>query len=284
MTARELANSVPADSPLAEDVALLVSEGQRCREILRSLSQKGESDEHAPFTRVPLSNLLGAVADTCRRRPEVDLAITLERRAPESPEPQLVPTPELRHAFANLIDNALEFAASEVRIVLTLEPARVAVGIEDDGPGFQAEVLELLGEPYLSTRREAAASASACSSPRPCLREPARRCNLPTATRGSRDDHPEVAQRWRAGRRRSEMEQSEDGSAGRAQRPAQPRRSPVRAPGAACCSSTTTRRCAARWRAPWSGAGSTCWRRKGWPKRAIMPMPTGRSSPCSTCG
>ena len=104
---------------------------------------------------MPLSNLLGAVADTCRRRPEVDLAITLERRAPESPEPQLVPTPELRHAFINLIDNALEFAASEVRIVLTLEPARVAVAIEDDGPGFQAEVLELLGEPYLSTRREA---------------------------------------------------------------------------------------------------------------------------------
>ena len=66
-----------------------------------------------------------------------------------------------------LIDNALEFAASEVRIVLTLEPARVAVRIEDDGPA-QAEVLELLGEPYLSTRREAAASASACSSPRPC--------------------------------------------------------------------------------------------------------------------
>jgi two-component system sensor histidine kinase RegB len=155
VTARELANSVPADSPLAEDVALLVSEGQRCREILRSLSEKGENDEHAPFTRMPLSNLLEAVADSCRRRPEVDLAITLERRAPDSPEPQLVPTPELRHALANLIDNALAFAASEVRIAVTLEPTRVAVRIEDDGPGFQAEVLELLGEPYLSTRREA---------------------------------------------------------------------------------------------------------------------------------
>ena len=76
VTARELAHSVPPDSPLAEDIALLVSQGQRCREILRSLSQKGQSDEHAPFTRMPLSNLLETVAESCRWRPGIDLAIS----------------------------------------------------------------------------------------------------------------------------------------------------------------------------------------------------------------
>ena len=30
---------------------------------------------------------------------------------------------------------------------------RVAIQIEDDGPGFSAEVLDWLGEPFLSTRR-----------------------------------------------------------------------------------------------------------------------------------
>ena len=92
VTARELANSVPADSPLAEDIAELVSEGRRCREILRSLSQKGESEEHAPFTRMPLSNLLETIADSCRRRPEIAVTSTVERATPASPEPQLVPT------------------------------------------------------------------------------------------------------------------------------------------------------------------------------------------------
>ena len=56
---------------------------------------------------------------------------------------------------------------------------RVTVRIEDDGAGFPAEVLELVGEPYLSTRNEAGGLGSASSSPRRCLREPARRCNLP---------------------------------------------------------------------------------------------------------
>ena len=155
VTARELANSVPPDSPLAEDIAELVSESQRCREILRSLSQKGESEEHAPFTRMPLSNLLETIADACRRRPGITVTGTVERATPGSLEPQLVPTPELRHALVNLIDNAIQFAEREVRIVLNLAPERVAVRIEDDGAGFPAEVLELVGEPYLSTRNEA---------------------------------------------------------------------------------------------------------------------------------
>ena len=64
--ARELANSVPPQSPLAEDIAELVSESQRCREILRTLSQKRESEEHAAFTRLPL---VDAARDRGRQLP-----------------------------------------------------------------------------------------------------------------------------------------------------------------------------------------------------------------------
>jgi two-component system sensor histidine kinase RegB len=152
--ARELANSVPADSPLAEDMAELVGESQRCREILRSLSQRRDSEEHRPFTRVPLSNLLETLADACHRRPPVEVTVTVERAAASADEPQLVPTPELRHGLINLIDNAVQFAEHEVEIVLVLGLERVAARIEDDGPGFSPEVLELLGEPYLSTRHD----------------------------------------------------------------------------------------------------------------------------------
>jgi two-component system sensor histidine kinase RegB len=153
--ARELANSVPLDSPLVEDIAELASQSQRCREILRSLSQNGGNEEHARFTRMPLSTLLETIADSCRRRPEIAVTSVVERLTAGSLEPQLVPTPGFRHALANLIDNAIQFAEHEVRLVLSLDPERVEVRIEDDGPGFPAEVLELVGEPYLSTRNEA---------------------------------------------------------------------------------------------------------------------------------
>jgi two-component system sensor histidine kinase RegB len=150
VTARELANAMPKDSPLAEDVAELVSQSQRCREILRSLGQRPDSEALRPFTRVPLSALLTTIAESYGR-PEVELEVAVDRADGDPVEPQLVPTPELKHAFANLIDNAIKFARTRVRIVVHLDADVVEVRVEDDGPGFSPEVLELLGEPYIST-------------------------------------------------------------------------------------------------------------------------------------
>lgn len=148
--ARELANTVPEDSPLAEDVAELVSQTRRCREILKSLGQRPESEALRPFTRVPLSGLLTNIADSYRR-PDVAVDVRVKRMAAGAAEPQVVPTPELNHGFANLIENAIKFARQRVRIVVCLDAELVAVRIEDDGPGFAPEVLEMLGEPYIST-------------------------------------------------------------------------------------------------------------------------------------
>jgi two-component system sensor histidine kinase RegB len=147
--ARELANSVPPESPLTEDVAELVSQSRRCREILKSLSQQGAGDELAPFTRVPLSHLLETVAEPFRR---LDVALDVMVEGDPDLEPTLTPTPELRHALANLIENAVGFAEDQVRIVVSLSSDLVVVRIEDDGPGFSPEVIELLGEPYVSGR------------------------------------------------------------------------------------------------------------------------------------
>jgi two-component system sensor histidine kinase RegB len=153
VTARELANNVPANSPLAEDVAELVSQSRRCREILKTLGQRPEDEALRPFTRVPLSGLLTTIAESCGR-PGIHLEVAVQRLGHDVAEPQLVPTPELKHALANLIDNALKIARTQVGIFVRLAPEVVEVWIEDDGAGFSPEVLELLGEPYISTRHE----------------------------------------------------------------------------------------------------------------------------------
>jgi two-component system sensor histidine kinase RegB len=152
VTARELANAVPEDSPLAEDVAEMVSQSRRCREILRSLGQRPESEALRPFTCLPLSALLTTIAESYGR-PDIELQVVVERVSRELLEPELIPTPELKHAIANLIDNAIKFARRRVRLVVRLGAEMVEVGIEDDGPGFSPEVLELLGEPYISTHQ-----------------------------------------------------------------------------------------------------------------------------------
>jgi two-component system sensor histidine kinase RegB len=153
VTAREIANSLPPGSPLTEDAAELVGQSQRCREILRSLGQRRADDDHTPFTRLPLSHLLETIAEPYRL-PDVDLMIEVERAEAHSAEPLLTPSPELKHGLGNLVDNAMRFAEHEVRIAVVLRPEQVELRIDDDGQGFSPEVLEFLGEPYLSTQHD----------------------------------------------------------------------------------------------------------------------------------
>ncbi|MEL6964069.1 MAG: ActS/PrrB/RegB family redox-sensitive histidine kinase [Pseudomonadota bacterium] len=153
ITSKELANNTPPNSPFAEDIAALVSQSARCREILASLSQAKSSDGHATFTKVPLSSLLSSIADAYRR-PGVTVTVEVEDHTNGArPEPFWTPTPELRHALGNLIDNAIQFAEREVQVRVRLRSESLDIVIEDDGPGFSPEVLDLVGEPYISTRQ-----------------------------------------------------------------------------------------------------------------------------------
>lgn len=152
IAAKELANNTPADSPMAEDIAELVGQSQRCREILASLSQDRKADDHAAFAKVPLSGLLATLAESYRR-PGITVTVEVEDFADGArPEPSWTPTPEFRHALGNLVDNAIQFAERSVMIRIRLHPERLDIVIEDDGPGFSPEVLDLVGEPYISTR------------------------------------------------------------------------------------------------------------------------------------
>ena len=54
------------------------------------------------------------------------------------------------HGLGNLLQNAIEFARSEVRVTVRWSERRVSLKIRDDGPGFAPGLLDHLGEPYLS--------------------------------------------------------------------------------------------------------------------------------------
>src|SRR5260370_10464305 len=56
------------------------------------------------------------------------------------------------HGLNNLIQNAVQFARHEVSVTIHWDKAVVSVEVADDGPGFPANLLGRLGEPYLSTR------------------------------------------------------------------------------------------------------------------------------------
>jgi len=150
--AKELVRELPADSPLKEDADELLAQAQRCRETLASLGSGRRDAAHSAFTRAPFSGLLNTIAEPYRSS-VMDVEVTVDV-ADGLSEPRVSLAPELRHAIANLVDNAVRFAERRVEIAVAVAPGGVTVEIADDGPGFRPEVLDWLGEPYFSTRRK----------------------------------------------------------------------------------------------------------------------------------
>jgi two-component system sensor histidine kinase RegB len=67
--------------------------------------------------------------------------------------------PALSYGIGNLIENAIDFARKEVCVIGSWNDRTVKITIEDDGPGFPADVMGRLGEPYVSRRRGRGESA-----------------------------------------------------------------------------------------------------------------------------
>lgn len=151
LVAKEMARDVPKDSPLGEDVALLIEQTERCRDILAQLSRSPERE--APFARIGLMAQLDLAAqpnmtDTVRMHLDGAPAEDADDRR----EPQFPRHAEFQHGVGTIVQNATQFARSEVKIVARWSEADVVVEILDDGPGFAPNLLDRLGEPYVSSR------------------------------------------------------------------------------------------------------------------------------------
>src|SRR5580704_7715607 len=148
--AKELARDLPADSPHAEDAALLLSQSERCRHILAELAHQPEEDGGSPYTRMPISALVEA-AGALYHDARIRLIFATTAAAAED-EPLVQRSPEIMHGLNNLIQNAVQFARHEVSVTINWDRDLVTVEIADDGPGFPPHLIGRLGEPYLSTR------------------------------------------------------------------------------------------------------------------------------------
>jgi two-component system, sensor histidine kinase RegB len=128
--AKELARDLPQDSPHRADVDLLLSESERCRTILTELSTRPEAGE--PLQRMPLAALVETAAAPYRAervRLIIDAGPDVGSDAARHPAPQAPHSPELIHGLGNLLQNAIEFARSEVRVTVRWSDRRISLGV-----------------------------------------------------------------------------------------------------------------------------------------------------------
>ncbi|MEM9681688.1 MAG: ActS/PrrB/RegB family redox-sensitive histidine kinase, partial [Pseudomonadota bacterium] len=134
VVAKELSRDLPPDSPLTEDVELLISQSDRCRDILTGIARTPEARSAEPFDRLPLSQLVEAAAE-----PHMDEGIEVDiiiEDGVSGDEPVLDRSPELLSGLGTLIQNAIQFARKTVTVMMDWNDRRVVISVIDDGPGF----------------------------------------------------------------------------------------------------------------------------------------------------
>lgn len=152
MVSTEMLDELQDQPDLAEDARLIREQADRCRDILRSMGKAGKDDLH--MRQAPLSAVLREAAEphldrdkrvsfTLAPAPSLDLA-----------EPMILRAPEVIHGLRNLVQNAVDFAQSQVWVDASWTGASLTLRIIDDGEGFSSQVLGRIGDPFLRSRRD----------------------------------------------------------------------------------------------------------------------------------
>ena len=148
VVAKELELAIEPTSPHADDVRLLREQAQRCREILGKLTELPAPGE--PFERMPLSALIEEVVAPHRN---FGVAIDVVLPQDRADEPVGARNPAILYGLGNLLENAVDFAREHAQVSASWSDEEVAVTISDDGPGFAPEVIDRIGEPYVTSSR-----------------------------------------------------------------------------------------------------------------------------------
>lgn len=153
VVAKELSRSLEkqgAPANLTNDVALIRSELDRCRQILdRMTSAAGE----AAGERLRLISIGDFIAEAMlglREPHRIQLQIADDVSSVKS----LLPVQAAAQAVRNLVQNALD--ASPVDAIVQVQGERSESGwrilVKDQGEGMSPEVLERIGEPFFTTK------------------------------------------------------------------------------------------------------------------------------------
>lgn len=154
LVAKELRNEFPHDTAVGEDLELLYSQANRCRDILSRLASR-EAQSDAMYARLMITVMLEEIIEPLRG-PDVEVRVnSLPGKTPQGaplPIPVISRNPAIKYALANLLENGVDFARSAVDVEIAWDEEEIVVSISDDGPGFSQQVIDRLGDPYVTTR------------------------------------------------------------------------------------------------------------------------------------
>ncbi len=148
LTVKELQKEFGDNKKIKKDLDLLVSQSNRCREILKKLSLNPRIDDDFIDYNFSLQDYINEIVRSFQEISDKEFTINLELH--ENPI-KSHKSSEIMYGLRNFIGNANKFSKKEIEIFLKSDDKKTIIIIRDDGPGFPKDLIykDKLGEPYI---------------------------------------------------------------------------------------------------------------------------------------
>ena len=150
VVARELKKEIGDKKDYSKDIDLLISQTERCSEILKKISTK-QIKEDQFISSVKLENLLDEIIHSFQETSSKNISLISNN---DKNKINTQRSPEIIYGLRNFIGNAVKFSKSRVDIILKSDQKNIEIIINDDGPGFPEDIKTIIGEPYIKSKSE----------------------------------------------------------------------------------------------------------------------------------
>ena len=152
LTSSELMEELKNNPELYEDALLIREQANRCRDILRKMGRSHQEDQELMPT--PVSEIIREAAEPhLGRRVPIETRLNKLENMENEAQPFILRRPEIIYGLRNMIQNAVDFAASKILIEAYWSHNEIAFRIVDDGPGFPEKIRDYIGDPFVRNRK-----------------------------------------------------------------------------------------------------------------------------------
>ena len=145
---QELSNQFRDNSDIKQDVDLLVSQVNRCNEILKKLTLNPTVEDDFIDRDLSLYDYVNEIVSSFREISSKRFNIDNEQNANPF---NIRKSIEIVYGIRNFIGNANKFAKNNIYIAIKSDSETSEITIEDDGSGFPKDILNKIGEPYIKS-------------------------------------------------------------------------------------------------------------------------------------
>jgi len=144
----DLLEQFKEDKEVKKDIELLVSQIDRCSEILKKLTLNPIIEDDFIDSDLTIANYVKEIVKSFEKTSKKEFIVNYNQN---SNPVNITKSIEIVYGLRNFIGNANKFSETKVFINVKSDDLFTEIVIEDDGEGYPADVLRKIGEPYIKS-------------------------------------------------------------------------------------------------------------------------------------